>query len=122
MRRVKPIPQFLFLILCVLTLANISTSGGNSVNSTQPEKKPVEVASKIVPVLSVGDGIRIGLVQVSGPKEYVEKVKAVAAIEGDYRDLVRYRALVPIETEKIVENITRVPFVAVSGVVDLKVS
>jgi len=119
---VKFILPFLFLILCVFTLANISTTGGSSPNSTQPGKEAVEIGNKIVPVLNIGDGIRIGLVQVSGPKEYVEKVKAVAALEGDFKDLVRYRALVPIETEKIVENIKRVPFVAVSGVVDLKVS
>jgi hypothetical protein len=87
---------------------------------TEVPKEPVE--KRIVPVISLGDGARIGAVQVGGPKSYVDQVKAVVMLEGDYKDVVRYRVLIPIKTEKVIEKIERVPFVSVTGIVDLKVS
>ncbi len=42
---------------------------------------PEQAATKVVPVVSTGSGFRVGAVQVTGPKELVEKVKAVVQIE-----------------------------------------
>jgi hypothetical protein len=91
-----------------------------SSDTPAPPKEPVE--KRIVPVVSLGDGARIGAVQIAGPRSYVETVKAVVQLEGDYKGVVRYRALIPIKAEKVIEKIERVPFVAVTGIVDLKVS
>lgn len=95
---------------------------GKAGSGDKPEPAPEPVEKRIVPVISLGDGARIGAVQISGPRSFARQVKAVVMLEGDYKDIVRYRALIPIKTEKVVEKIERVPFVAVTGIVDLKVS
>lgn len=86
------------------------------------EAKPesVPTATKIVPIISVGSGLRIGGAQVTGPKEYIAQVKAVAQIEGDFRDVVRARVLVPVSTEDIVQKLSRVPQTSVTALVDIK--
>lgn len=38
-------------------------------------------ATKVVPVISLGSGARVGFVQVSGPKDLVNKTKAVIQLE-----------------------------------------
>jgi hypothetical protein len=77
-------------------------------------------ATKVVPILSAGDGTAIGGAQVMGPRAAVDRVQAVAQLEGDFRGLgVRLRALVPIAT-KSVTDIKRVTGVGISGLVDLK--
>ncbi|MGH8104287.1 MAG: hypothetical protein ACREJQ_07195 [bacterium] len=88
--------------------------------ATTPPKEDWD--KKVVPVLSVGDGIRIGAVLVGGPRSYVDKTKAVVALEGDWKDVIMYKALIPIYTEKVVEHLERVPFVGVIGVIDLKIT
>ncbi len=76
--------------------------------------------TKVVPVLSLGTGAYAGAVQVAGPREAVEKVKAVAQIEGKFGPLgMRFRALIPIAS-KSVSDIKRVPGVGVSGIIDVK--
>ncbi|MHA2621096.1 MAG: hypothetical protein V2G42_06085 [bacterium JZ-2024 1] len=89
-------------------------------SAPQPPGEPVE--KRIVPVVSLGDGVRIGAVQITGPKSYAHQVKAVVLLEGDYKDVVRFRVLIPIKTERVIQQMERVPFVAVTGIVDLKVS
>ncbi len=81
-----------------------------------------EVENKAVPAISAGDGVRIGMMVVSGVKEQVEKVKAVAVLEGDFKDVARYRILIPVSMEDVLKNINRVPHTAVTGVVDIKIS
>ena len=78
-------------------------------------------ATKVVPILSVGTGGFVGAVQVTGPRESLDKVKAVAQLEGNLRVLgtVRLRALIPIEARSAA-NLRRVPGVGVSALVDLK--
>jgi hypothetical protein len=97
--------------------------GGEPVTATAAATAPppVPTATKIVPIISVGSGVRIGGAQVTGPKEFVEQVKAVAQIEGDFRDVVRVRILVPVSTEDIVQKISRVPQTSVTALVDLKI-
>lgn len=92
----------------------------SATSAPEPPGEPVE--KRIVPVVSLGDGVRIGAVQIAGPRSYAQQVKAVVLLEGDYKDVVRFRVLIPIKTERVIQQMERVPFVAVTGIVDLKVS
>jgi hypothetical protein len=80
-----------------------------------------DMATKVVPILSIGGGGYLGAVQIAGPLEQVEKVKAVAQLEGKVNLIggVRLRALVPISARST-SNIQRVPGVGVSALVDIK--
>lgn len=71
---------------------------------------------KIVPIISVGQGLHIGAAEVVGPKSRVAEVKAVAQLEADFKKLsdTRIRALVPVASENVVSNLKRVDQVAVS--------
>jgi hypothetical protein len=81
----------------------------------------LDQATKVVPILSIGNGSFVGAVQVTGPQESVDKVKAVAQLETNIRILgtVRIKALIPIEARSVT-NLKRVPGVGVSALVDIK--
>jgi hypothetical protein len=76
-------------------------------------------STKVVPILSAGQGTAIGACQVGGPKAAVDTVKAVAQIEGKFFGSVRIRALIPIAANNV-SNIKRVQGVGITGLVDLK--
>jgi hypothetical protein len=78
------------------------------------------LATKVVPILSIGSGGYVGAVQVTGDEVDLEKVKAVAQLEGRVNVIggVRLRALVPIAARSVT-NLKRVPGVGVSALVDL---
>ena len=85
--------------------------------------RPVQatrVGEKIVPIISVGSGTRVGGALVAGSSSRLDEVVAVAQIEGQFGNAVRVRALVPVSTENVVQNIRRVPETAVIGLVDIK--
>ncbi|MCC6729338.1 MAG: hypothetical protein IT208_08360 [Chthonomonadales bacterium] len=87
---------------------------------TNTRDRTEDYATKVVPVLSAGQGTAVGAVQVMGPPAAVDRVQAVAQVEGNFRALgVRIRALVPVETRSIT-NIKRVPGVGISGLLDIK--
>jgi hypothetical protein len=88
---------------------------------TGDKNVPYDMATKVVPILTLGGGAYAGCVQVAGPDDRVEKVKAVAQIEQSFSFLgkVRVKALVPVETRSMT-SIKRVPGVGVSALVDLK--
>jgi hypothetical protein len=75
-----------------------------------------ELDTKLVPIVTVGSAGSIGVAQVSGPENRVREVRAVAQLATDYQDTARIRILVPIRTENVVENLSRVPQVAVTGI------
>ncbi|MBC7527646.1 MAG: hypothetical protein H7308_08850 [Chthonomonadaceae bacterium] len=78
-------------------------------------------ATKVVPVISVGDGKQAGAVQIMGPRAAVNKVQAVAQFETKFKALgMRLRGLVPIDSKNIKE-IRRVPGVGISGLLDVKI-
>src|SRR5947209_1623542 len=78
-------------------------------------------ATKVVPILSIGNGSYLGAVQVAGSQEALDKVKAVAQLEGKVNVIggIRLRALIPIAARSV-SNLHRVPGVGVSALVDLK--
>jgi hypothetical protein len=79
-----------------------------------------DVATKIVPILSVGDGKFVGIVQIAGPAEQVERVNAVAQIELRVPVIrTRARAMIPIDTRSLTD-MSRVSGVGVSALVDLR--
>ena len=75
--------------------------------------------TKVVVILSGGQGKSIGACQVAGAKAAVDKVQAVAQVETKVLG-IRLRALIPIATKSIT-NIRRVEGVGVSGLVDIKI-
>lgn len=78
------------------------------------------VAEKIVPIISVGSGTRLGGALVSGASDRLKDVKAVAQLEGSFQDAVRVRVLIPVSTENVIQKISRVPETSVIGLVDVK--
>jgi len=84
----------------------------------------VKEETKVVPIVTVGSNSYAGAVQVSGPKEKVEKVKAVAQLEGDYKGGdFRIRALIPVNTTNPVniKNIDRIEGVGITALVDINI-
>jgi hypothetical protein len=82
-------------------------------NDFEPDLK-----KKIVPIVTVGSSINLGVAQVQGGEADVNKVKAVAQFEQDYKNVARIKLLVPIQSEKVLQHIDRVPGTSVSAVAD----
>ena len=80
-----------------------------------------EQATKVVPILSLGNGQAVGAVQVTGPEEKLQEVKAVAQLDGKVNLVggIRLKALIPIASRSV-SNIKRIPGVGVSALVDIK--
>ncbi len=80
--------------------------------------------TKVVPILSIGVGSSsyIGAAQVSGPKNAMDKVKAVGQLEGDFNQVFRVKALVPLDSlNPITDGIRRVPGVGVTAIIDIRI-
>lgn len=83
--------------------------------------------TKVVPILSISIGIgapgqaTIGAAQVSGSKSAVDRVQAVAALDGNFQDVVHVRALVPVDSLEPWKRLRRVPGVGVSAIIDLRI-
>ena len=81
-------------------------------------------ATKVVPILSVGQGGYVGAAQVVGVPEQVKKVQAVAQLETSFHigTKVRGKTLIPISTKKPTgSTLSKVPGVGVSAVVEFKI-
>jgi hypothetical protein len=80
--------------------------------------------TKIVPILSVGQGTSAGAAQVSGPIKAVDSVQAVAQVEGNVRigTSLRLKALIPISTRNVKDNtrLKRVYGVGITGLIDAR--
>jgi hypothetical protein len=93
----------------------------NVVNRITKHKPTSSSTTKVVPILTVGSSNAIGAAQVIGPKEFVNRVSAVAQIDSDlgFIPKVRVRGLIPVANKKLIQ-IKRVPNVGVSAILDLK--
>jgi hypothetical protein len=81
----------------------------------------VEGHTKVVPIVSIGSGTHIGAAQVAGPRgESIASTKAVAQIEATFRDRLRVKILVPIDSENPIQRFRRVQGVGVSAVIDFR--
>ena len=83
--------------------------------------------TKVVPILSISIGIGnptnayVGAAQVSGPRAAVQKVEAVAQLEGDFSGVFRIKALVPVDNLKPWEALRRVNGVGVSAIIEIRI-
>ena len=95
----------------------------NTITGNKPGSDSGE-GTKVVPILSVGRGTYAGAVQVSGPKANVERVRAVAQLEGQARigADIRARVLIPIADRSVsnAKSLSRVKGVGVSTLIDVK--
>ena len=75
-------------------------------------------ATKVVPIISVGDGSRAGAAQVSGPQEKVDQVKAALIIEQTILG-IRAKILIPVDRVDY-KNVNRIQGVGVAASLDVK--
>ena len=98
---------------------------GDSVNSAinslmMKEGAGTNYATKVVPIVSIGDSGYIGAAQVIGDANQVAKVKAVGQLEIGWNDrLFRIKGLVPMDSMDPTA-FSRVQGVGVSAVIDVR--
>jgi hypothetical protein len=91
------------------------TAGGNA------EWRPSEpYDDKFVPILSILQGIRIGVARVNGPRSQVNLVQAVGQFEIEFRDFLEIDVYVPISTREPGRSLSRIQSVGVTGLGDLR--
>jgi hypothetical protein len=95
----------------------------NTVTGNKTES--VRETTKVVPILSIGKGTYAGAVQVSGPKNLVDRVKAVAQVEGSNKIAgteIRVRGLIPVSARSVTDigSISRVKGVGISAIIDAR--
>ncbi len=95
-----------------------------AVNKLTGREDTPTATTRTVPIITVGLNTRgaIGAAQVIGAKKNVEKVQAVAQVEGNLFGEIKIRALVPVDSLKLTDpkSIKSVDGVGVSGIVDLR--
>ncbi|PIE53803.1 MAG: hypothetical protein CSA35_09365 [Dethiosulfovibrio peptidovorans] len=81
----------------------------------------VQGHTKVVPIVSLGSGTRIGAAQVAGPrKDGVSRVRAVAALETSFKNRFRVKILIPVDSVNPLQRFVRVQGVGVSAVIDFR--
>lgn len=86
----------------------------------ETETPATATSQKVVPIISVGSGTRVGGALVTGSRDQLDKVTAVAQVEGMFGNAIRAKVLVPVSSENVVQRISRVPQTSVTGLVDIK--
>ena len=99
---------------------------GESLNSAinsvmMKEGAGTNYATKVVPIVSIGNRGYIGAAQVIGDADQVEKVEAVGQLEISWNNkLFRIKGLIPMDS-KNPTSFSRVQGVGVSAVIDVRV-
>lgn len=76
--------------------------------------------TKVVPIVSIGDGTRIGAAQVGATtKDAIDRTKAVAQLEGEFSS-VRATALIPIDSLNPIQRFRRVKGVGVTAIINVR--
>lgn len=76
--------------------------------------------TKVVPIVSLGDGTRIGAAQVgANTQSAIDSTKAVAQLEGEFSS-VRATALIPIDSTNPLQRFRRVKGVGVTAIINVK--
>ena len=115
----KTYKTFLTLTAAVLAFGGSALVGRALTQPALAQGDPgPDLKKKIVPIVTVGSSINLGVAQVQGGEADVSKVKAVAQFEQDYKNIARIKLLVPIQSEKIIQHIDRVPGTSVSAIAD----
>lgn len=76
-------------------------------------------STKVVPIVSVGRGGYVGAAQVTGPIEELDRVRAVAQVEGKFSGAIRVKGLVPVDNINPLKA-ERIQGVGVSAIIDVK--
>ena len=96
-------------------------------NLLQAKDVQTNQTTKVVPILSLSIGIgapsraTIGAAQVAGSKAAVQKVQAVASLDGNFSNVFQVKALVPVDSLEPWKQLRRVPGVGVSAIIDLRI-
>jgi hypothetical protein len=96
-------------------------------NLLQAKDVQTNQTTKVVPILSLSLGIgtpsraTIGAAQVAGSRAAVEKVQAVASLDGNFSNVFQVKALVPVDSLEPWKQLRRVPGVGVSAIIDLRI-
>jgi hypothetical protein len=77
--------------------------------------------TKVVPIVSMGDGAHIGAAQVGGTsKASVESTQAVGQLEAYFKG-IRVKILIPIDSLNPLQQFRRVQGVGVTAIIDVKI-
>ena len=77
--------------------------------------------TKVVPIVSLGNGAHIGAAQVGGnSKASVDQTKAVAQLETDFKG-IRIKVLIPIDSVNPLKQFKRVQGIGVTAIIDVKI-
>ncbi len=94
----------------------------NTISGNKPDG--LRETTRVVAILTVGEGAYVGAAQITGPKNKVDQVKALARVEGSTRigNELRATALIPINTARPgkLESLSRVKGVGVSAIIDYR--
>ncbi|MDR1874504.1 MAG: hypothetical protein LBQ90_05775 [Synergistaceae bacterium] len=81
----------------------------------------LEGTTKVVPIVSMGDGAHIGAAQVGGAsKSAVDATQAVAQLETSFKG-IRIKILIPIDSLNPLKQFRRVQGVGVTAIIDVKI-
>lgn len=76
--------------------------------------------TKVVPIVSLGDGTRIGAAQIGATTEdAMNRTKAVAQLEGNFKS-VHATALIPIDSTNPLQRFRRVKGVGVTAIINVQ--
>ena len=77
--------------------------------------------TKVVPIVSMGNGAHIGAAQVGGTSKHsVDQTQAVAQLEVDFQG-IRARVLIPIDSLNPLQQFRRVQGIGVTAIIDVKI-
>lgn len=77
--------------------------------------------TKVVPIVSMGNGAHIGAAQVGGnSKASVDSTQAVAQLETDFKG-IRVKVLIPIDSLNPLKQFKRVQGIGVTAIIDVKI-
>jgi len=79
-----------------------------------------EGTTKVVPIISAGNGVYVGAAQVQGPPDRVSETRAVGQVETTIQSL-RAKLLIPVNTSNVTKSISRIQGVGVSALIDFKI-
>ncbi|MEW5947157.1 MAG: hypothetical protein AB1742_13250 [bacterium] len=83
---------------------------------------PSHAATKVVPIVALGAGTRVGAAQVTGPKDLVDKTVVVVQVETKFgAKNLDVEVFVPSDSENPLD-FNRVEGVGVSALIDLRLS
>ena len=79
-------------------------------------KPPEPYNKKLMPIVSVGEGIQVGVAQVQGPKSRLARTQAVALLETHFKKVLEIDIYVPVTTKRPGRILDRVQGVGVVAV------